>query len=34
LGPQAFLAKPYNARDILSTVRRVLNAAKALHLAS
>jgi len=34
LGPQAFLSKPYNTHDILQAVRKTLNGAKALHLAS
>jgi two-component system cell cycle sensor histidine kinase/response regulator CckA len=34
LGPQAFLSKPYNTRDILQTVRKALNGSKVLHLAS
>ncbi len=34
LGPEAFLSKPYNADDILQTVRNVLNGANVLHLAA
>ena len=34
LAPQAFLSKPYNTRDILQTVRQVLNGSTVLHLAS
>jgi two-component system, cell cycle sensor histidine kinase and response regulator CckA len=34
LGPEAFLPKPYNADDILQTVRKTLDGSKVLHLTS
>jgi signal transduction histidine kinase len=32
LGPEVFLSKPYQARDVLLTVRRTLDGSKAAHL--
>jgi len=34
LGAQAFLAKPYNAQDILQTVRHALDCSATLHLSA
>jgi two-component system, cell cycle sensor histidine kinase and response regulator CckA len=34
LRPQAFLSKPYNTKDILQMVRKVLDGANVLHLSS
>ena len=33
LGPEAFLAKPFQTPDILQTVRKVLDGSRVLHLA-
>jgi len=32
LGPEVFLSKPYQARDILQTIRRTLDGTKTVHL--
>jgi hypothetical protein len=32
LGPEVFLSKPYTTRDILQTVRKVLDGSKVVHL--
>ena len=34
LGPEVFISKPYNTRDILSTVRKTLDGSKVIPLAS